>query len=153
MLCSAHTVCGKSLNCASRAVSAGVGDTHDGNQNDGVEDRRQNLDTGKFDGNDERRGARRATLSGVKRAVGRHVQSNEEQVDNVEDEDTPDDLLRGPWDLLYGVLRLGGSKTDKLGTGVSESGGDEHAAEAVEAIEEGGVGCVPVFLSAEPVFG
>lgn len=49
-----HTVSSKSLDRASRAICARVGDTHDGDQNNGVEDRRQNLDAGELDGNDER---------------------------------------------------------------------------------------------------
>jgi len=88
--------------------------------------------------------ARLGTLAGVQRAVRRDDQTNQEQVDNVEDEDTPDDLLGGPGDLLGGVGSFGGSKTDELGTGVGEGGGDEDTAEAVEAVKEGGPGCVPV---------
>jgi hypothetical protein len=142
--CGGLTICSKSLDCASRAVSAGVGNAHDCDQDDGVEDRRQDLDTCKLDGNDERRSTRSATLSGVQRAVRRHVQSNEEQVDNVKDGDTPDDLFRGLRDLLDGVLRLRCGETDQFGTSVSEGGVDKDAAEAVEAVQEGGVRCVPV---------
>jgi hypothetical protein len=143
-LCGGRTICSKSLDCASRAVSAGVGNAHDCDQDNGVEDRRQDLDTSKLDGNDERRGTRSTTLSGVQRAVRRYVQSDEEQVHDVEDEDTEDDLFRGLRDLLDGVLRLCCGETDQFGTGVSERGVDEDAAEAVEAVQEGGVRCVPV---------
>jgi hypothetical protein len=142
--CGGHTICSKSLDCASRAVSAGVGNAHDRNQDNGVEDRRQDLNTGKLDGDDERRSTRSATSSVVQRAVRRHVQSDEEQVDDVEDEDTVDHLFRGLRDLLDRVLRLCCGKTDQFGTGVGEGGVDEDAAEAVEAIQEGGVRCVPV---------
>lgn len=88
--------------------------------------------------------ARLGTLARVQRAVRRDDQADKEQVDNVEDEDTPDDLLGSPGDLLGGVLGFSSSKTDELGTGVGEGGSDEDTAEAVEAVEEGGPGCVPV---------
>ena len=87
--------------------------------------------------------ARLGTLARVQRAVRGDDQADKEQVDNVEDEDTPDDLLGGPGDLLGGVLGLSGSKTDELGTGVGKGGSDEDTAEAVEAVEEGAVGCAP----------
>ena len=80
----------------------------------------------------------------VRIAVRGHDQSDEEQVDDVEDEDTQGNLLRGSWDLLLGVLGLSGSQADQLGSSVGEGGGDEDSTEAMEAIEEGGPGCVPV---------
>lgn len=47
-------MCGQSLDRASRAESAGVGDTQDGNQNYSIEDRWKDLDVGELDGDDER---------------------------------------------------------------------------------------------------
>ena len=47
------TICGQSLNRSSRAKSAGIRNTHDGNQDDCVENGRQSLDTGELNGNDE----------------------------------------------------------------------------------------------------
>jgi hypothetical protein len=80
----------------------------------------------------------------VRIAVRGHDQSDEEQVDDVEDEDTQGNLLRGSWDLLLGVLGLSGSQADQLGSSVGEGGGDEDSTEAMEAVEEGGVGVAPV---------
>lgn len=88
--------------------------------------------------------AGRGSFAFVQGAVGWHDQTDEEEVDNVEDEDTPDDLLRGPWDLLDWVLGLGCGKTDELSAGVGERSSDENTTEAVEAIEEGRVGSVPI---------
>ena len=72
----------------------------------------------------------------VRIAVRGHDQSDEEQVDDVEDEDTQGNLLRGSWDLLLGVLGLSGSQADQLGSSVGEGGGDEDSTEAMEAVEE-----------------
>ena len=88
--------------------------------------------------------ARRRAIAGVQRAVRRDDQADQEQVDNVEDEDTPDNLLRSPGDLLGGVLGLSCGKADELGTGIGEGGSDEDTTEAVEAVQEGGPRCVPV---------
>jgi hypothetical protein len=139
-----HTVGGQSLDSTSRSERAGVGNTHDCDQDHSVEDRWQNLDTGKLNGDDERRVSRGRTIAAVQLAVRRHNQSDEEEVDDVEDEDTQGDLFRGPRDLLLGVLGLSGGQTDQLGSSVGESSGDEHSTEAVEAVEEGGVGVFPI---------
>ena len=80
----------------------------------------------------------------VRIAVRGHDQSDEEQVDDVEDEDTQGNLLRGSWDLLLGVIGLGGSQADELSSSVGEGGGDEDSTEAMEAVEEGGVWVAPV---------
>jgi hypothetical protein len=86
----------------------------------------------------------RGTLALVEVAVCRHDQSDEEEVDDVEDEDTQGDLFGGPRDLLLWVLGLCGGQADQLSSSVGECGGDEDSAEAVEAVEEGGPGGVPV---------
>lgn len=49
-----RTIGSESLDGASGAVCARVGDTHNCNQDDSVEDGREDLDSGKLDGNDER---------------------------------------------------------------------------------------------------
>lgn len=48
------TIGGKSLDCACRTVCARVGNAHDGDEDDGVHNRRQNLDTRELDGDNER---------------------------------------------------------------------------------------------------
>lgn len=81
--------------------------------------------------------AGRRALTGVQWAVGRDDQADEEEVDNVEDEDTPDDLFAGARDLLCGVLGLSRGESDELCAGVGEGSSNEDAAEAVETVEEG----------------
>jgi len=139
-----HTVSSERLDSASGAERARVGNTHDCDQDHSVEDRRQDLDTGKLNGDDERRVARGRTIAAVQLAVRRHNQSDKEEVDDVEDEDTQGDLFRGSRDLLLGVLGLGGGQADQLGSSVGEGGGNEHSTEAMEAVEEGGVGVFPI---------
>lgn len=78
------TICAQSLHGTGRAESAGVGDTHDRNQNNSVENRRESLDVGELDGDDERGVTRCASLRFVQITVGWHNQPNEEEVDDVE---------------------------------------------------------------------
>ena len=75
----------------------------------------------------------------IQGTVLRYDQANEEKVDNVEDGDTPYDLLRGPRDLLSWVGRFRGSQSGQLSASIGEGRSDEDATEAVEAIEKCGV--------------
>jgi len=75
----------------------------------------------------------------VQRAVRRHDQANEEEVDDVENGETPDNLLGSSWDFPQGVGRLGSGQTSKLSASVGEGGRDENRAEALETVEE----CLP----------
>ena len=79
------------------------------------------------------------TFTRIQRTVLRYDQTDEEKVDNVEDGDTPHDLLRGPGNLLSRVGRFRGSQSGQLGANIGEGRSDEDAAEAVEAMEECGV--------------
>jgi hypothetical protein len=45
----------------------------------------------------------------VQGAVGWHNQPNEEEIDDVENGETPNDLLGSSWNFLQGVGRLGSS--------------------------------------------
>lgn len=83
--------------------------------------------------------ARLGALATVQRTVGRHDQPNEEEVDDVEDGDTPYDLFRGPRDLLFGVGRFRSGQSGQFSASVGERRSDEDAAEAVEAVEERGI--------------
>lgn len=83
---------------------------------------------------------RRGPFAGIQGTVCGYDQTNEEKVDNVEDGDTPDDLFRGPRDLLSRVGRFCSSQSGQLSARVGERGGDEDTAEAVEPIEECAVG-------------
>jgi hypothetical protein len=142
----ARTICSEGLDCSSRAKRAGVCNAHDGDQDDSIENRREDLDASKPNCNDKRRMTRRGAFVTVQGAVLRYNQTNEEKVDNVEDGDTPDDLLRGPRNLLLGVLGFRGSQPSQFGASVGERRSDEDAAEAVEAIEECFVRRMPVSI-------
>ena len=84
------------------------------------------------------------TFATIQGTVLRYDQTNEEKVDNVEDSDTPYDLLRGSGNLLSWVGRFGGSQSGQLSASIGEGRSDEDAAEAVEAIEECRVRWMPV---------
>lgn len=87
---------------------------------------------------------------GVGRRTARHehlVGVWDEKADNgegddVEQRDTPEDLLDSRWKGLARVLRFSGSQTDQLGTSEGESSIDEDTAEALETVVEG-AGVVP----------
>lgn len=135
-----------SLHGSGRSECARVGDGKNGNGNDGVEDRRQNLDAGILDSQDERRGLG-VGATGVEetRVIAANDNSDDEQVDNVEESDTPEDLLASSRDGASGVGGLGSGKANHLSTTEGESGDDKDGAEALEAGESAGV--VPVLDS------
>ena len=88
-----QTISSNSLDCACGAKGAGIGNAHNGNQDDSVENGRQILDAGKLDRNDKRRMAGLGTRAAVQRTVCRDDQTNEEEVHDVEDADAPYDLF------------------------------------------------------------
>lgn len=128
------------MDCPGGTKSARVCHAHDRNQDDSIENGWEGLDASKLDCNDKRRVTGRGTFASVQGAIGRDDQPNEEKVDNVEDGNTPYDLFRGPRDLLSWVGRLRSSQSCQLGASVGKCRGDEDTAEAMEAIEESGVG-------------
>lgn len=119
-----HATLSHCLDSTGRAESARVGDGNDSQSNNGVEDGGENLDTGVLDGKHEWRclGVRaRSTLkSGV---VGTDDETDNEEVDNVEEEDSPEGLLSRLGDGLPGIVGLGSGKTDELSTTKGKSGG------------------------------
>lgn len=132
-----HTALGHGLNGTGGTEGAGVGDGDDGEGDDGVEDGREDLDAGILDG--EHEGGRLGVCArGTQqtRVVGSDDEAEDEEVDDVEQEDAPKDLLHRTGDGLLGVGRLGGGETDQFGTAKGEGGGDEDGTEAAEAISE-----------------
>jgi hypothetical protein len=79
------------------------------------------------------------TFAFVQGTVGRYNQPNEEEVDDIEDSDTPNNLLRSSWNLLSRVGRLGGSQSSELSASVGERSCNEDSTETVKAVEE----CTP----------
>jgi hypothetical protein len=72
----------------------------------------------------------------VQWAVGRYNEADEEEIDNVEDADTPDDLLGGLWDFLLGVCGLGSCQSSKFSSAEGKRSRDKDGTESLEAIEE-----------------
>lgn len=105
---------------------------------------RQNLDTGILNSHDKGRelGVGGRTLGQALIIVGQDETENQ-QVDNIEEEDTPEHLLGGLGNSLSGVGRLGSSKTAKLRSREGESSGREDTGKTVEAVVEG-TGIVPI---------
>lgn len=83
------------------------------------------------------------TFTTIQWAVGWDNQPNKEEVDDVEDPETPNDLLRSSGNFLLRVGSLGSSQASELSASVGERRGDENGAEAVEAVEKGGLRGVP----------
>jgi hypothetical protein len=133
----------KSLESSGRGKRAGVGNAHHGNQDHGVEDGGESLDTCQFDSNNEWGVTAGTTLASVKRAVGRDNETDEEEVDNVEDANTPDDLLGSLGDFLSWIGGLGSSKSSKFSSAKGKRGCNEDGTESVEAVEESTVWSVP----------
>ena len=102
------TIGSQCLESTCGAERAGVGHAHDGDQDHGVEDGGKDLDACQLDSNNEWRATRFRAGAAVQWAVGRHNQADEEEVDDVEDADTPDDLFGGFGDLLLGICGLCG---------------------------------------------
>lgn len=139
------TLLGESGEGTRGAVDGRVTDGQDSNHDNNVHDAGENLDTGILNGNDERRCRGISTRRAAEKArlgVG-NQQSDEGEGDDVEEEDTPEDLFDGGGQRLARVCGFGGSKTDQLSTGEGEGGGDEHAAKTLEAVVES-TGVVPV---------
>ena len=132
-----HALGGECLERAGGAEGARVGDRQDGYGDDGVEDRREALDAGHLDGDDERR--RLGVAAGRAEeevGVGGDDQADDEGVDDVEEEDAPEDLFRGPRKGLHRVRSFGGRKASQLRTAEGEGRGHEDGAEALEAVAE-----------------
>lgn len=115
-----HTVLCKSLESTGGGECAGVGNRHDRDQDDGIEDGWEDLDAGELNGDDEWRVTTGRSLASVERRVGWDDKSDEEEVDNIEDADTPDDLLGSLGYFFAWVLSLGSCETSQFSSTESE---------------------------------
>lgn len=79
---------------------------------------------------------RLGTFAAIQGTVRWDDQANKEKINNVEDSDTPYDLVGGPGNLFSWVSSFRGSQSGQLSASVGEGRSDKDAAEAVEAIEE-----------------
>ena len=129
----------KSLNRPRRPKSAGIRHTQHRNQNHSIKYRRQDFNPRKLDRDHERRVPRLRTRTTIQIAILGYDQPHQEQIDDVEDTDSPNDLFRSARDFFLGIRGFGGGEAGEFGAGIGEGGGDEDAAETVETVEEGGV--------------
>lgn len=113
---------------AGRAVDGGVADGEDSNHDDYVHDVGEDADTGVLNGNDEGRGLGIRRRASVEKSalVVRDKETDESKRDNVEEGDTPEDLLDSSGERLARVGSFGSSKTNKLSTGERKGSSDEH---------------------------
>lgn len=132
-----HPVHSQGLQRTRRCKGRGVGDTDDGQCNDGVEEGRKPSDACRFNRQYERRGlcvgpacAKQLLI------VGWKDQPEDEETEDVEDGNPPEDLLGCFGEGFARVFGLGCGQTHEFRTGKGEGCGDEDAAEAFEAVLE-----------------
>ncbi len=75
-------------------------------------------------------------FAAIQGTVGWDNQPNEEEVHDVEDGETPNNLLGSSWNFLCRVGSLGSSQSSELSASICERGRNENGTEAVEAVEE-----------------
>lgn len=126
-------------------VHTGDTDGDNGNENDDVHEVIETVETGVATDEHERRGlgVGVGSLGQKSWVVGVDEKTNEEETQDVEEGDTPEDLLDGTGQRLDGVAGLGSSQTDQLSTGEREGSSNEDGAETLEAVLER-TGVVPV---------
>lgn len=120
------------------AVDGRVTDGEDGDHDNDVHDGWEDGNAGIVNGDDEGRGGS-ISAGGATKKTGLVVwdeETDEGERDDVEEGDTPENLLNGCREGLARVCGLGGGKTDELGTSEGEGRGHEDAAETLEAVVE-----------------
>jgi hypothetical protein len=139
------TLLGKSSEGTRATIDTGDTDGDDGDEDDDVHEVVETLETGIATDEHEGRGLGVRVGSGGEqgRVVAVDEKTDEEETEDVEQGDTPEDLLDGTGKSLDRVARLSGGETDKLSTGEGEGGSDEDGAEALEAVLES-TGIIPV---------
>ncbi len=143
-----HAVERKSLDGTGRTVGTGVGDGDDGKGDNGVEDVWKNGDLGEGHGADHWRvlgvGAAGFLEGGV---VGWNNKTEEKEGNNIEDGNTPEDLLCGLWKGLSRVVGLSSGETNQLSTSEGKCGSDEDGTPSLKAVLKSRVWGSPVFTS------
>jgi len=79
----------------------------------------------------------------VKRSVFGYNETDEEEINNVENANAPDDLPRGFGDFFPRVFGLGSSQPRKFGSAKGKRGCDKDGTESMEAIEESTIWRMP----------
>lgn len=121
-----------------RSKDGGVTDTDDGNQDNGVHDTGENRLAGALNGENEGTGGGIGGVLSTHQTflVGRHEHADEHQGEDVEDGDSPKDLLDGAGERLSRVGGLGGGEANEFGAGKGKGRGDENTTESLEAVFE-----------------
>ena len=132
-----HAVESQSLDGTGGSVGTGVGDGDDGKSDNGVEDVWHDGDIGQAAGADHWGvlgvGSGCALEGWV---IRRDDEAEDEERDDVEDGDTPENLLGGLWKGLSRVVGLSSGETNQLSTSEGESGGDEDGTPSLESVLE-----------------
>lgn len=143
---------GKSSQCAGATIDTRHTNGHDGNQDDDVHEAVEALETGIFADEHERRSIDIDERIGTEKVfiIRADEKTNKGEADDIEEGDTPEDLSDSTGQVLEGILGLGRSKTNQLGSAEGKGGRDEDGAETLEAIaERSGVipgASTPVFI-------
>jgi len=134
----AHALCAQSLHGASRGEGAGISDGDDGDGDNGVEYGWEGFDMCEAEGEDEGRvlGLSAGSL-GELVIVGGNDETKERERDDVEEADTPENLLGRFGDRLSRIFCFCCCETDEFGASEGEGGGHEDGTEAFETIAEG----------------
>jgi hypothetical protein len=131
------TLLSKRTKCTRATVDAGETDGNDRQHNDDVGEVGEADDTSTVSDDDERR-----RFDVDERAISHQLfvgvlnkQTHESQRQDVEERDTPEDLLNRRREGPCWVLGLGSCKTNKLSAGEGEGGGDKNTAETNKVSE------------------
>jgi len=84
------------------------------------------------------------TFATIQGTVGWYNQPNKEEVDDIENGDTPNNLLGSSWNFLSRVGSLGSSQSSELSASIGERRCNENSTKAVEAVEECSPRRVPI---------
>lgn len=119
-------------------VDAGYADRNHGHEDDDVHERVETPQAGVLPNQDKRRGINVGIRVSAEEAVISRVdeQADKEQAQDVEERDTPENLLDGTGQTLNRVLRLSSREAHKLGTAERKGGSNKNGAEASEAVSE-----------------
>lgn len=129
---------GESGQSTRASINSRETDGDDGEENDDVDESAKGGDSCVFGDDYEGRGGN-INQTGAEKSVVVvfHEKTDEEETEDVEEGDTPKDLLDGAGESLLGVCRLCCCETDQFSTGKGESGRHENGAHASESICKG----------------
>jgi hypothetical protein len=157
------SVLGQCIQVSASSVQESVGRRRGGCQNDSVDNRWKDRDTGTVDGNNPwgRSGTSSTRLLGTEqlRVIIGDQHTNGERTEDVEEQNTPEHTADGLWDVLAGVLCFTGGHSHHLHTTIRERSIDKSGEESQESsggsstdIGLHGTGVMPVSESQASLF-